>query len=130
MLNWKRQIKTTLRNLPWPMLYNMGQNLSLTIWVLVGENTLNKNSYTAITLRGIYIYLKMRNSHWCILSHIQECSALKRNKEQNTEKTSAKWKGNQLYGKTYLPMITWTGVWSPKYIKNSYDSTPGFFNPI
>ena len=25
----------------------------------------------------------------------------------------------------YLPMIPWTRVWSPKYRKNSYDSTPG-----
>ena len=37
----------------------------------------------------------------------------------------AKWKGNQLYGKIYLPMISWTRVWSPKYLKNSHDSTPG-----
>ena len=38
---------------------------------------------------------------------------------------SLKWKGNQPYGKTYLPTIPWTRVWSPKYIKNSYNSTPG-----
>ena len=37
------------------------------------------------------------------------------------KKTSAKWKGNQLYGKIYLPK---TMFWSPKYIKNSHDSTP------
>ena len=30
-----------------------------------------------------------------------------------------------LYRKTYLPMILQTTVWSPKYIKNSHDSTPG-----
>ena len=30
-----------------------------------------------------------------------------------------------MYGKIYLPMIPWTRVWSPKYIKNSHDSTPG-----
>ena len=29
------------------------------------------------------------------------------------------------YGKTYLPMIPKTRAWSPKYIKNSHDSTPG-----
>ena len=34
---------------------------------------------------------------------------------------SLKWKGNQPYGKTYLPTIPWTRVWSPKYIKNSHD---------
>ena len=39
------------------------------------------------------------------------------------KKTSSKWKGNQLHGKTYLPMTPQTRVWSPKYIKNSHDST-------
>ena len=39
--------------------------------------------------------------------------------------TSSKWKGNQTYGKTNLPMIPWTRVWSPKYTKNSHISTPG-----
>ena len=41
------------------------------------------------------------------------------------KETATKWKGNQLYGKTYLPMTPQTMVWSPKYIKNSHDSTPG-----
>ena len=41
------------------------------------------------------------------------------------KKIALKWKKNQLFGKTYLPMIPQTRVWSPKYIKNSYDSTPG-----
>ena len=41
------------------------------------------------------------------------------------KKTSAKWKGNQPYGKIYLQMIPWTGGWSAKYIKNSHDSTAG-----
>ena len=41
------------------------------------------------------------------------------------KKKSAKWKGNQQYGKIYLPMIPWTRVWFPKYIKNSYDTTLG-----
>ena len=40
-------------------------------------------------------------------------------------KTTLKWKENQLYGKTYLPMIPQTRVWSPKYIKNLHDSTQG-----
>ena len=39
--------------------------------------------------------------------------------------TTLKWKENQLYGKTYLPVIPQTRVWSPKYIKNSHNSTPG-----
>ena len=34
-------------------------------------------------------------------------------------------KKNQPYGKTCLPMIPRTKAWSPKYIKNSHDSTPG-----
>ena len=42
------------------------------------------------------------------------------------KKISTKLKGNQLYGKIYLPMIPQTRFWTPKYIKNSYDSTPGW----
>ena len=38
---------------------------------------------------------------------------------------SLKIKENQQYGKTYLPMIPQTRAWSPKYIKNSHDCTPG-----
>ena len=37
----------------------------------------------------------------------------------------SKIKRNQSYGKTYLPMIPRTRVLSPKYIKNSHNSTPG-----
>ena len=36
----------------------------------------------------------------------------------------SKWKEDQLYEKTYLPVILRTRVWSPKYI-NSHNSTPG-----
>ena len=41
------------------------------------------------------------------------------------KKTAVKWGGNQPDGKIYLPTIPWTRVWSPKYIQNSHDSTPG-----
>ena len=41
------------------------------------------------------------------------------------KKIALKWTENQLCGKTYLPMIPWTSVLSPKYIKNSLDSTLG-----
>ena len=41
------------------------------------------------------------------------------------KKRSTKWKGNQLYRKTYLPVTPRTSVWSPKYTKNSHDFTPG-----
>ena len=41
------------------------------------------------------------------------------------KKTALKWKENQPYGKTYLPMTPQTRVWSPKYIKNSHNSIPG-----
>ena len=41
------------------------------------------------------------------------------------KKTALKYKENQQYGKTYLPMIPQTRALSPKYIKNSQDSTPG-----
>ena len=37
----------------------------------------------------------------------------------------SKMKRNQTYGKIYLPMIFWTRVSSPKYIKNSHNSSPG-----
>ena len=37
----------------------------------------------------------------------------------------SKRKGNQLYEKTYLPMISQTRIWYAKYIKNSHDSTLG-----
>ena len=33
-------------------------------------------------------------------------------------------KRNKLYRRTYLPML-WTRVYSPKYIKNPHNSTPG-----
>ena len=42
-----------------------------------------------------------------------------------TKEDISKMKGNQTYGKTHLPVITWTSVSSSKYIKNSHDSTPG-----
>ena len=41
------------------------------------------------------------------------------------KESSTKWKGNQPYGKIYFQMIPWTRICSPKYIKNSHDSTPG-----
>ena len=41
------------------------------------------------------------------------------------KKTSAKCKGNRLYGKVYSQMIPWKRVWCPKYIKNSHNSIPG-----
>ena len=37
----------------------------------------------------------------------------------------SKMKGNQPYGKIYLPMMPWKKVWYTKYIKNSHVSTPG-----
>ena len=37
---------------------------------------------------------------------------------------SAKWKGNQPYGKAYLQIIPQTRVWSPKYTKKSHDYMP------
>ena len=40
------------------------------------------------------------------------------------KENSIKMKKNQPHGKTHLPMIPQTRVWSPKYIKNSHDSTP------
>ena len=40
------------------------------------------------------------------------------------KKTSPKWKGNQLYGKTYLSMIP-QQEFDLQYKKNSHNSTPG-----
>ena len=41
------------------------------------------------------------------------------------KKTIIKMKVNWLHGRTYLPMIHQTRVWSPKYVRKSYDSIPG-----
>ena len=41
------------------------------------------------------------------------------------KKKAVKLKWNQPYRKIHLQMIPWARVWSPKYIKNSHDSTPG-----
>ena len=38
--------------------------------------------------------------------------------------------GNQLYGKTYLPMIPQTRIWSPKYIENSQLHSRKTNNPL
>ena len=41
------------------------------------------------------------------------------------KENSIKMKREPTIWKTYLPMIPQTRVWSPKYIKNSQNSTPG-----
>ena len=41
------------------------------------------------------------------------------------KETIIKMKRELKYGRAYLPVIHWTRVQSPKYIKNSHDSTPG-----
>ena len=61
--------------------------------------------------------LKERINKWDVIKIKGLCTA--------EELISKMKKGNQLYGKTYLPMIPQTRVWSPKYVKNSHDSTPG-----
>ena len=60
--------------------------------------------------------MKERINKWDLINLKSFCTS---------KKTSAKWKENQLYGKTYLPMIPWTKFWSPKYIKNSHNLIPG-----
>ena len=42
-----------------------------------------------------------------------------------TKENITKWKGNQTYGKIYLPLILQKRVWPPKYIKNSHNFTLG-----
>ena len=60
-----------------------------------------------------------------IKERINKWDLIKIQSFSTTKETSTKWKGNQPCGKIYLPMIPQTRVWSPKYIKNSHDSTPG-----
>ena len=60
--------------------------------------------------------IKERIKKWDLIKLKSFCMA---------KETTLKWKENQLYGKTYLPMISQTRVWTPKYIEDSHDSTPG-----
>ena len=60
--------------------------------------------------------IKERINKWYLIKIKSFCMA-----KQN----SIKIKKNQPYGKTYLPMIPWTRLCSPKYIKNSHNSTLG-----
>ena len=46
------------------------------------------------------------------------------------KETSLRWKGDSLYGRTYLPMTYQTRVWSPKYKKNSWLHIRKTNNPI
>ena len=72
--------------------------------------------------------IKERINKW---DYIRLKNKTKQNKTKQNKtpamprETSAKGTGNKPYGKIYLPMIPRTKVWSPKYIKNSHDSTPG-----
>ena len=93
---------------------------SRTIKVLE-ENIRNKISYipysnifAAISPRVREI--KEKRNKWDYIKLKSFCTA---------EETVIKMRGNWSYGKTYLPMILWTRVWFPKYIKSSYDSTLG-----
>ena len=56
---------------------------------------------------------------------INKWDYIKLKSSEKLKKTATKWKGNQPYGKTNLPMVPLTRVWSPKYIKNSHNYTPG-----
>ena len=94
---------------------NMGRNIS---------DILCSNIFTDMSPRARDI--KERINKW---DYIRLKNKTKQNKTKKTpaipRETSAKGNGNQPYGKIYLPMIPRTRVWSPKYIKNSHDSTPG-----
>ena len=61
--------------------------------------------------------IKERINKWDLIKKKKKSASLWLNK------TPLKWKGNQPYGKTYLPMIHQTRDWSPQYIKNLYGST-------
>ena len=94
-------------------------NASCDTMKVLGENIHRKiseipcsNIFTNIGERDI----KERINKWEFIKIRNFCTA----KENIT-----KWKGNQLYGKIYLPMIPQTRVRPPKYIRNSHDSTPG-----
>ena len=61
-------------------------------------------------------HIKERINKWDLIKIKSFCMA---------KKTAPHYKENQQYGKTYLPMIPQTRAWSPKYIQNSHDCTPG-----
>ena len=79
------------------------------------SDTLRSNIFTDISPRAREI--KETINKWDYIKVKSFCIA--------KENISRMKKGIQPYGKTFLPMIPQTRVWSPKYIKNSYDSTPG-----
>ena len=74
----------------------------------------HSNIFTEMSPRARDI--KERINKWYYIKLKRFCTA-----KENISKI----KGNQLYGRTYLSMIPWTRVCSPRYIKNSSDSTPG-----
>ena len=94
-------------------------NASCDTMKVLGENIHRKiseipcsNIFTNIGERDI----KERINKWEFIKIRNFCTA---------KKKSAKWKGNQPYGKICSSMIPQTKVWSQKFIKNSHDSTPG-----
>ena len=76
-----------------------------------------------IPRRSIFIAISPRTRD--IKERVNKWDFIKIKASAWLKKTSAKWKGNQPYGKMYLQMLPWTWVWSLKYLKNKHDSTPG-----
>ena len=72
-----------------------------------------------------HIFTNMSHTARGIKERINICAIIKTWIFYIGKETALIWKQNQPYGNLYLPMIPWTRVWSPKYIKNSHDSTPG-----
>ena len=113
--NWTRPSYTICQNK-----LKMDKRLNYTLWYHKNprgkEEVKFQISHIAIfSLMYLLVQGKQRKvNKWDYIKFKNFCTA---------EKNSSKWNRNQLYGRTYLPMILWTRVQSPKYIKNLYDST-------
>ena len=100
-------------------------NISGDIIKVLKENTGRKIS----DISHSNIFTDMSPKARDIKERINKWDLSKLNSFCMAKENSMKMKENQLYGKTYLPMIPQTRVWSPKYINNSQDSTPGTQKP-
>ena len=98
---------------PWPA--PIPFSILSSLWINYGPLIFNKRGWSIKWSKNSLF------NKWCW--EIWAATCKKKKKKKNNP--AVKWKGNQPYGNTYLQMIPQTRVWSPKYIKNSHNSTPG-----